>query len=326
MGKLLTVSVAAYGVEPYLREALSSLLADGVTERVEVFVIDDGSKDGSLAIAKEFEAKYPDTFHAVHKENGGYGTTVLYGIEHATGKYFKLLDGDDWMDTAALKDALDLLETVSDDVIVTDFYTCPSREERKRFPSRMPNGARVRADQYETSFPHGMWALFYRTELLKRCGLTLPAHTLYTDQIYSTVPFRYAETILFSDLAVYCYRTGNVAQSTSASSRVRHADELLRVSEQLYRFYDETPDKTPYLLCRVSRYYIVALRTLLLMPNNAENRRRLIAYEKDAKERFPAIYAHAVTNNRMGTLVKLLRATHYAIYPLLRFIPKGALI
>ncbi len=103
MEKLLTISIAAYNVEGYIRNTLDSLIVPEILDKLEVFIVDDGGNDNTLQIAREYESKYPETFHAVHKENGGYGSTVNYSIAHATGKYFKLLDGDDWYLSRNLK-------------------------------------------------------------------------------------------------------------------------------------------------------------------------------------------------------------------------------
>ena len=86
MNKVLTVSVAAYQVEKYLTENLESMVLSEVMDQLEVFIIDDGGKDASLEIARSYERRFPNTFHAVHKENGGYGTTVNWSIQNATGK------------------------------------------------------------------------------------------------------------------------------------------------------------------------------------------------------------------------------------------------
>ena len=99
MKKKLTVSIAAYQVEKYIRKTLSSFIEDGIRDQVEVLIIDDGGHDGTLRIAKEYAARYPDTFFPIHKENGGWGSTVNCGIENAHGEHFKLLDGDDYFAT-----------------------------------------------------------------------------------------------------------------------------------------------------------------------------------------------------------------------------------
>ena len=94
--KLLTISIAAYNVEKFLDKTLSSLCNESISEDVEVLIIDDGSKDKTSDIAKKYEKKNPKIFKYVYKENGGHGSTINKGIELAQGKYFRVLDGDDY--------------------------------------------------------------------------------------------------------------------------------------------------------------------------------------------------------------------------------------
>ena len=99
--KVLTVSIAAYNVEDYLKKCLDSFVDEGnpLMNAVEVIIVSDGSKDNTVSIAKEYQEKYPDTFVLIDKENGGYGSTINASLKKATGKYFKLVDGDDWVNT-----------------------------------------------------------------------------------------------------------------------------------------------------------------------------------------------------------------------------------
>ena len=96
MDKILTVSVAAYNVEKFIRNTLDSCIAEEIMTDLEVLVVDDGATDATAEIVREYEDKYPQTFRLIHKENGGYGTTVNRSMQEASGKYFRLLDGDDW--------------------------------------------------------------------------------------------------------------------------------------------------------------------------------------------------------------------------------------
>ena len=104
-------------MEKYIRQALDSLLSCRHAQSIEIFVIDDGGTDHTLEIAKEYAWKHPGTVIPVHKENGGYGSTINYSIEHATGKYFKQLDGDDWFCADKLDDFICLLGNVDDDMV-----------------------------------------------------------------------------------------------------------------------------------------------------------------------------------------------------------------
>ena len=90
--KLLSIAIPSYNSEGYLAGCIESLLPGG--EDVEILVIDDGSRDNTAAIADEYAAKYPTIGKAVHKENGGHGSAVNAGIDHATGLYFKVVDSD----------------------------------------------------------------------------------------------------------------------------------------------------------------------------------------------------------------------------------------
>ena len=321
MSKILTISVAAYNVEQFLENTLTTLADSRYVDKLEVFVVDDGGKDGSLDIAKKFENRFPDTFHAVHKENGGYGSTVNYSIAHATGKYFKLLDGDDWMSTNGLDYLIKRLELSEEDVIITDYFIGPSENELKVINTGNDDNCIKDVKDYATDFPHGHWALCYKTDILRKSGVTLPEHMLYTDQYYSTVPFTVASRILFINTPVYCYRLGREEQSTSRKSRVKHAEEMLRICEDLMSFYKEQTDNNKYLFSRVVRYYIVAVRTLLLFPVNRENLRRVREYEKRIKSEYPEIYDAADNRSAMGRFISLLRKTNYNIYWIVKFFP-----
>ncbi len=89
--KLLSFAVPCYNSEAYMSRAIESLLPGG--EDVEVIIVDDGSSDGTLQLAKEYEENYPHIVKVVHQENGGHGEAVNTGLVHATGLYFKVLWG-----------------------------------------------------------------------------------------------------------------------------------------------------------------------------------------------------------------------------------------
>ena len=97
-GKVLSVVVPMYNVEAYISQCLDSFAVPEVLGQVEILVIDDGGTDGSAAIAQTYEEKYPGSYRVIHKENGGHGSTINKGIETASGKYFRVVDGDDWVD------------------------------------------------------------------------------------------------------------------------------------------------------------------------------------------------------------------------------------
>ena len=97
---LMTFTVPCYNSESYMRKCIDSLLPAG--DDTEIIIVDDGSTDGTGAIADEYAAAHPDRVRVVHQENGGHGEGVNQGIRLAQGKYFKVVDSDDWLDGDAL--------------------------------------------------------------------------------------------------------------------------------------------------------------------------------------------------------------------------------
>ena len=131
MSKVLTISIAAYNVEKYIRQALDSLLIKDI-DKLEILVEDDGGTDGTADIVKEYEKKYPNSIKLVHKENGGYGSTINKSIGIATGKYFKQLDGDDWYDKSNLQKLVNILEKINSDVVYSPYVEVYEKNNLKK--------------------------------------------------------------------------------------------------------------------------------------------------------------------------------------------------
>ena len=91
-----SVVMAVYNVEPFLREAVDSLIQqDFGFERIQLIMVDDGSTDGSGAICDEYAAQYPENVMVIHKENGGVSSARNEGLKHIQGRYINFLDSDD---------------------------------------------------------------------------------------------------------------------------------------------------------------------------------------------------------------------------------------
>ncbi len=184
MEKLLTILVAAYNVEKYIEECLVSFIGAGSAGDIEVFIVNDGSTDNTACIAAKYVKKYPGIFKLVNKENGGHGSAVNSGISEAKGKYFKTVDGDDWVDTAALRELISFIKVTDADVISTDYRWVDDKTHKKIKEIKNEfEGLKYRKkyifDSVCSEIYINMHAMAIKTEILQKNKIKLDTHCLY---------------------------------------------------------------------------------------------------------------------------------------------------
>ena len=240
--KLLSVAIPSYNSESYMRNCIESLLPGG--EEVEIIVVNDGSKDGTAAIADEYAAKYPTIVKAVHQENGGHGEAVNAGLRNATGLYYKVVDSDDWVNKEAY---LKILETLAKlvksgemiDMLISNYVYEKEGKARKKvmqYRSAFPKDQVFTWD--DVKFLHVgqyilMHSVIYRTQMLKDCALELPKHTFYVDNIYVYHPLPYVKKMYYMDVNFYRYFIGRGDQSVNEKVMIGRIDQQLRVNKIL---------------------------------------------------------------------------------------------
>lgn len=237
--KLLSVAIPCYNSEAYMRNCIHSLLAGG--EEVEIIIVDDGSKDGTAAIADEYAEKYPTIVKAVHQENGGHGEAVNAGLRNATGLYFKVVDSDDWVSISAYKEILKTLEKLAGakpmvDMLISNFVYEKEGVKRKKvmsYRSAFPQDQVFTWD--DVKFLHKgqyilMHSVIYRTKLLRECGLDLPKHTFYVDNIFVYHPLPHVKYLYYLNVNFYRYFIGRSDQSVNESVMIGRIDQQLKVN------------------------------------------------------------------------------------------------
>ncbi len=238
--KLLSVAIPCYNSQDYMRHCVETLLSGG--EDVEILIVNDGSKDGTAAIADELAGAHPEIVRAVHQENAGHGGAVMTGLRNATGLYFKVVDSDDWVDEAALGQVLDRLRRFAAmeepvDLLVSNYiYDKVGVTHKKtiRYESALPQEKVLTWDDVG-SFHKGqyllMHALIYRTALLRRSGLDLPKHTFYVDNLYAYTPLAAVESLYYLNVDLYHYYIGREDQSVQEQTMIRRIDQQLLVNK-----------------------------------------------------------------------------------------------
>lgn len=208
-------------MERYLERCLNSLIvSDELMEKLEVLVINDGSKDHSSEIAHSYEKKYPQTFRVIDKENGNYGSCVNRGLKEATGKYIKILDADDWFDTMNFADFVELLGTIDVDCVMSD--TVKVDEEglslgyfNYPFPQKTVFDIK---NMMEHNFNKTMHSVCYKTDNLRSVGYHQSEGISYTDTEWIYMPITTCNSIYYYPKVVYKYLIGRNGQTMSPQS------------------------------------------------------------------------------------------------------------
>jgi glycosyltransferase involved in cell wall biosynthesis len=210
--------------------------------------VNDGSSDNTSKIGHEYEAKYPSIVRVIDQENGGHGEAVNAGLRNATGKYFKVVDSDDWVDESSLKQILAKLHAFEEqneevDMLIANYVYEKEGVRNKTvihyrnvFPTDQiftwDDIGRFHIGQYIL-----MHSVIYRTELLRECGLELPKHTFYVDNIYVYYPLPKVEKMCYLDVNFYRYYIGREDQSVNEKVMIKRVDQQIFVTKTMIDMY-----------------------------------------------------------------------------------------
>lgn len=247
--KLLTIAVPCYNSEAYMENCVKSLLVGG--DEVEILIVDDGSKDGTAAIADRLQAEHPGIIRAIHQPNKGHGGAVNTGIANASGLFFKVVDSDDRVRASAYRSILDTLRHFAQeeeqlDLLISNFVYDKEGERHHKvmhYRRNLPVG-RVFGWEEAGKFRKGQYILMhsviFRTQMLRNCGLQLPEHTFYVDNIYVFNPLPYVKKMYYLDVNFYYYFIGRDDQSVNEKVMISRLDQQMRVNRIMFdHFADE---------------------------------------------------------------------------------------
>lgn len=277
---LLTVAVPSYNVEKFLKNGIFSLINHKLSHKMEVLIINDGSKDSTQKIGKELEKittiEGRSIVRLIDKENGGHGSTINKGIKLARGKYFKLMDGDDYFATSELEKLLNILEKENSDIVLNNYVedfsiTCTMNNvENYNFmiPGKQYNIEDLCFDNYGfTKWGPLLSTSTYKTQMLKEGNFKISENCFYVDMELNYYTFCLAETVSYYPLNLYIYYLGRPGQSVSPESYKRnykhHEIVTLKIAKKFAENQSLSDNKKRYLKDKiiiplvVAQYYII---------------------------------------------------------------------
>ena len=300
----------------YMDKAIESALV--CKEDVEIIIVNDGSKDETDRIGKEYAFKYPESVKYVAQENGGHGEAVNTGLKNATGLYYKVLDSDDWFDADSLKKVVAKLKELAENkteldmMIVNYVYEKPSENKTVpiKFTNVLPQNRVFGWDEVGNFQPQQnilMHSVIYRTQMLRDCGLKLPKHTFYVDNLFVYQPLPSVKTLYYMDADFYRYFIGRTDQSVNEKVMISRIDQQLRVNKLMAECCDVTKLESKKLKKYMVHYItmISAVSTVLALKSgtdeNIEKKYELWKYLKNDK---PGLYKE-IKRTLIGSLIEM---------------------
>lgn len=297
--KLLTIAIPSYNAQEWLKNCIETILSSNRIDEIEILIIDDGSTDSTLEIALGYENLYSKSVKAIHQSNGGWGSAVKTAISEASGKYFKVVDADDWVNVEGLNSLLNLTELLEIDIIASAFVEHSGEEvtrnhlfDKKIVDKTLSFKEYLRSKGGTPNLP--LASLTYKTSMI------MGKQHLISDRYYADIEFNlnlvfFAKNIYFSNVHVYCYWRGRDGQSTSIDGYKKNKQNYLNLCLRMSKYYMTIPDhEYKFAYKKECIRYIGFLYELYLSPVYTTDFRKsteeLTTFENELKSTSQDIY------------------------------------
>lgn len=299
MEKTLTIVIPAYNKEKYIERCLESFINMEVLKELEILIINDGSTDGTQKIIQRYCNKFPSNIQLINKENAGRGSAINLGIEQATGKYFKVVDADDWVETEHLSEFVRRLRTLKVDVVANDYSvveegTLKLLEQHHVCNNKFHYGKEWGFAEAETEYVIPFYAMTYNTKILQEHKIQVDEHILYENAEYILYPIPYCKNVYYDATSIYIHCVRKHKAATEKQNLLRKKREIDKVLEALLKYYDENQFiqqyKRKYLEKGIGSALEKKFDIALALQSGEEDLDELIRFDKKLLKDWPEIY------------------------------------
>lgn len=293
---LLSIVVPAFNVEKYLEKCLISLKCQELGE-FEVIVIDDGSTDGTLNLAKKL-SKSDSRIRVYSQNNAGLGAVRNRGIKLAKGKYLTFVDSDDFVPVDAYRKLVDSLERTGSDIAIGQLYRQSGNKLVYPRWSRELHAKDLLGIKVE-DFPEILRDFYspnkvFRTEFWKRQDLWFREGVLFEDQPVISQLLLQAQSVDVLSTLSYCWIVRDDNSSLSSDMyepwKVQARVEAARLTRQ---YLDQFGN------AQVLRAW-QRIQTTMYLPSYIRNS---VRYDGDAAEAVQELCKECLTLDELDTLV-----------------------
>ncbi|WP_125764316.1 glycosyltransferase family 2 protein [Companilactobacillus hulinensis] len=323
MDKLLSIVIPSYNAEKFLSNVLDNLVQCETLKRLDIIVVNDGSTDATADIAAKYVAQYPNSIRLITQENGGHGSTINTGIKYAVGRYFKVVDADDWLDSAHLDRFVCLLKREDSDLILTPFWAFNDKTKKKHLKEIKPGNIKWQQKYYlkEQGIDPvpSMHTYTLRTKLLQENDINIDRHAYYVDIEYILYPIPYVKTFKFIDLPLYNYRVNQSVQSISLSNMIKNSKQHKMVVSHVNSYISEHLDvlnenQRELMVNRLSRMIATQLKIIAIEPLRMKTKSELMSFYQHVKDDY--YFEVRDINLPMRMLIK----SHFLLFPAIHYL------
>lgn len=280
--KILSIIVPTYNIEQYISKCIETFkqINEKYYSYFEVIIVNDGSTDNSVQVVNDLVRNSSLDIRIISKENGGHGSTINVGIIEARGKYFKVIDGDDWIDARSFILLLEKLQTIDVDMVISNYseqHVYNNSVKHINFLEKITPNIIIEGLPYRRIPMH---ALTYKTSILKDNEIKLNEKTFYVDVEYTLLPMKYVKNYIYYNLDIYQYFLGRPDQSMNINVMRQKSAHHYKVTKRILELYKEVcTDKELEVIVRDVLIYLIDKQCqLAVMNNDLEQVYELFAY------------------------------------------------
>ena len=287
MNYILTVAVPIYNTEQYLLKCLKSIL---IADDVEVIAVIDGSPDNSESLALSVQASHPNNLKIISKANGGHGSAINTALKSANGKYFRIIDSDDWFDTISFSKFLQKLRSIDVDIVMTGLIEERVHENKSKqhSVSEFKFNSVIDIDDVKLqTLPIGFFGMArctYKTDQLRSNNLKLLENCFFEDSYLHAFAVSYAETLISFDLDVYHYLIGREGQTVTSTITVNHIgywNKVIIQINELLSSLDSLSKNRKNFIHKILYEYISHQHNLILKLPRKHARLEIMRFRED---------------------------------------------